>query len=59
MFMGTLFQLFSLEKIFYSQERFIPGIKFRKLVTNINIYISIILFPGTYEYNLKQKHHML
>jgi len=33
-----------------------PGIKFSKLVTNIGIYIPIILFPGINKYNLKQTH---
>jgi len=32
------------------------GIKFSKLVTNIDIYIYIILFPGINKYNLKQTH---
>jgi len=33
-----------------------PGIKFSKLVTNIDIYIPIILFPEINKYNLKQTH---
>jgi len=32
------------------------GIKFSKLVTNIGMYIFIILFQGIYNYNLKQTH---
>jgi len=31
-----------------------PEIKFSKLVTNIGMYISIVLFSGINEYNLKQ-----
>jgi len=31
-----------------------PEIKFSKLVTNIDMYISIILFPEIYECNSKQ-----
>jgi len=52
--METLFSSFSLGKFFYSQEHFIPGIKFTKLVTNINIYIPIILFPEINKFNLKE-----
>jgi len=33
-----------------------PRIKFSKPVTNIGIYISIVLFSVIYEYNLKQTH---
>jgi len=33
------------------------GIKFSKIVTNIGIYIPIILYPGIKNYNLKQIHH--
>jgi len=33
-----------------------PGIKFSKLVTNINIYVFMILFSEIYDYNLKQTH---
>jgi len=55
----NLFPSFSLGNFFYSQEHFIPEIKFSKLVTNISIYIPIILFPGINKYNLKQIHMYL
>jgi len=32
------------------------GIKFNKFITNIGIYVSIILFSGINKYNLKQTH---
>jgi len=32
-----------------------PGIKFSKLVTNIGMYVFMILFTGIYNYNLKEK----
>jgi len=35
------------------------GIKFSKLVTNMGIYIPIILFPGINKYNLKQTHSIV
>jgi len=36
-----------------------PRIKFSKLLTNIGIYIPIILFPGINKYNLKQTHPLI
>ena len=47
------FHPFPWENFSIPQEHFIPGIKFSKLVTNIGIYIPIILFPGINKYNLK------
>jgi len=51
---GNLFPSFSLGKFSIPRNILYPGIKFSKLVTNIGIYISIILFPGINKYNLKQ-----
>ena len=44
------------EKFSIPRNILYPGIKFSKLVTNIGIYIPIILFPGINKYNLKQTH---
>ena len=47
---------FSWENFSITRNILYPGIKFSKLVTNIDIdiYISIILFSGINKYNLKQ-----
>jgi len=47
------------EKISIPRNVLYRGIKYSKLVTNIGMYISIVLFPGIYEYNLKQTHPQL
>jgi len=57
---SSLWELYShhflWEKISILRNNLYPGIKFSKLVTNIDIYISIILFPKINKYNLKQIH---
>jgi len=44
------------KKISIPRNVLYPGIKFSKLVTNIDMCIPIILFSGIYKYNLKQTH---
>jgi len=44
------------EKFSIPRNVLYPRIKFSKLVTNIDMYISIVLFPEIYERNLKQTH---
>jgi len=43
-----------MEMFFFFRNLLYPGIKFNKLVTNIGMYISIILFMEIYKYNFKQ-----
>jgi hypothetical protein len=47
------------EKFSIPRNVLYPGIQFSKLVTNMCMHISILLFQGIYKYNLKQTHMIL
>ena len=50
------FHPFLWEKFYIPGNILYLGIKYSKHVTNIDMHISIFLFSGIYEYNLKQTH---
>jgi len=54
----VLIKYYPWKKISIPKNILYAGIKFSKLVTNIDIYISIILFSGINKYNLKQTHQV-
>ena len=56
--MGTFFLTFFFVNGFLSCESFIAKKKYDRLVTNITIYIYIILFLEIYEYYLKQTKYL-